>query len=246
MKRNSNKPESNGVKRYEINNQHWYRVPNPETGKEEWLPSVTRFTGHYPKGHFFEQWLSNQGGYQNAQRIKEEAGDRGNNVHAGIEALLTGEEIRYADFTKEEWKHLLGFKNWAEDFRPQVLGIEEIVYSLRSRVAGTLDLRCIIGGKHCVVDHKTSSAIYRAHEIQSNEYGHLSRELGNKVDVAAVLRTGSKHKRGYEFKQWTLCQKMHELFEALLKVGKDFDPSTEPRIEQFPNTLCLDGEKRGV
>jgi hypothetical protein len=63
--------------------------------------------------------------------------------------------------------------------------------------------------------------------------------MGHEVEVAGVLRTGSKHKRGYEWRCWELCQKTHELFGALLKIGRDFDPAKEPTIERYPETLSL-------
>lgn len=240
MKRSSNqldgRPEDYQISRFDIGGEHWYRLVHVVDQTRHWLNSVTKYTGHYPKGPGFDRWLTEQGNYGKAVRARDDAADKGNNVHAGFERIAHGEPMRVEEFTVEEQLHLEGLRNWFEDFQPEVLGFEEMVFSLRNRVAGTLDLRCKIDRVECVMDLKSGKNTYRSHEVQVNEYGVMSRDLGSAVQVVGLLRTGADNAKKYAWQSWPICQKTHELFEALLVVGRDFDRKTEPK---FPKSTPL-------
>lgn len=223
-------PAEYQISRFDIGGQHWYQLVDTVRQTRQWLDSVTKYTGHYPKGQGFYFWLAKQGHIGRANKVRDDAADKGNNIHAAFELLAHGKTPDMRDFTDEEQPHVAGLRNWFEDFDPTIQGIEEIVFSLRNRVAGTLDLRCIIKGMPCVADVKSGNGLYRSHTVQVNEYGVMSNGLGRDVEMAGLIRTGADTPRKYEWQCWPLCQKTHEVFEALLKIGRDFDPKTEPRI----------------
>lgn len=91
------------------------------------------------------------------------------------------------------------------------------------------------------MDVKTSSAIYRNHVIQAQAYALLFNE-GNddKIDQVAVLRTGSRHKCGYEFKTYELCPRTAKIFTCLHFIDFDLDNSMEPNFpKEAPSELIL-------
>src|SRR3990167_2015655 len=62
----------------------------------EYIPSVTWIAGHYPKGVQFYKWLA-ENGWDESQAIKNAAGDKGSKVHAAIEDILDGKELKMND-----------------------------------------------------------------------------------------------------------------------------------------------------
>ena len=237
------KTSDENVLLYEVNDQHFYlHVPT-----KTWMRSVTSITGVYPKGIGFYRWLSSKGSLEAADQEKEAGGDRGTSVHSGISSLIAGEKIRQKDFPENAWPHLLAFKNWHDDHQPKYLANEVVVYDVRRRIAGTLDILAEINGKIGVIDEKTAKYIYRAAEHQSNEYAHLLNQMqgDTKVEFAAVLRTNSKHRRRYEYKQWDVSKKMHKVFVSMHFVAHDFDSTMEPTFPaEVPDTISLSDVER--
>src|SRR3990167_7623609 len=81
---------------------HWYKV-----GRNIY-PSITTILTAYPQSLQLTQWIAEQG-WETSQAIKREAGQRGTNVHTGIEALLNKREISKEAFSLEEWSKLASF-----------------------------------------------------------------------------------------------------------------------------------------
>ena len=71
--------------------ERWYTKPSTheDTGLPSfvYVPSVTWITGYYPKGIGYMQWLAKKG-WDEAEAIKAEAGDKGTIVHHAIGLLL--------------------------------------------------------------------------------------------------------------------------------------------------------------
>jgi len=230
---------SEDVIRYEVYGAHWYlHVPT-----REWMTSVTKPLRHFPKGPQYEEWHANQGGYQNVQRIMEEAGKRGRAVHSGIHSLLKGIPLKRREFDHESWTHLMSFKRWFEDVKPVIYTMEEVVYDTRRKIAGTLDIACELEGVPTILDVKTGKYLYDSNRIQVNEYAKLWEAMGNgpKIEQVALLRTGSKHKCGYEFWKDAVSEERHTVFRALQYVEKFIHPETEPRFgSKPPDELSID------
>ncbi len=222
-----------GVLLYEIHGQHHYKhVPSGT-----WMRSVSRITKLYPPGEGLTRWMCSHGSFDRMQEELQKSALRGTTVHKGIQSLLGGQSLSRDDYDAECWKHLSSFLKWYLDHSPHVHAVEETVYDLRRRIAGTLDLRCSIKGVHTVVDFKTSSGIYRNMELQCNEYGWLFNEChknGHPVEQIAILRTASRHKASYEFKTWKPCDQMHKVFVHLHHIDFDTDPELTPRIPREP------------
>ena len=232
---------SETITRYDLYNRRWYFHQPSET----WMRSVTDITGLYPAGEGLLRWQCSHGSYDKMMESLNQAAERGTAVHSGIERLLNGAIINRDEFTAECWKHLCSFNTWFTGHRPEIKAIEEAVYSLRRRVAGTLDLRCVLDGKHTVIDVKTGSGIYRSHEIQVNQYAKLFEEAhqGNgeaPIEQVGILRTGSKHRVGFEFRVWPVDEALHKIFVHLHHLDYDLDPTMVPRLpKKQPTELSL-------
>jgi hypothetical protein len=130
-----------------------------------------------------------------AHRIrKEEAGQKGTDVHAIIEDFIKGaiqinDGIISADMKSEE-KQVQNFLVWAMNNNITFLESEKKVYSEKYFVAGTYDFKCEIDGKIYLGDIKTSSGIYdRTPLAQCAAYQmmELEHEPDNKIDGRLVI-----------------------------------------------------------
>ena len=87
-------------------------------------PSVTTVLDLYPKGRQFEEWLKQVG--FNASQIVKQAGETGSKIHDAIDRFLNGETILWhredgeENFNLEEWKMVLKFFDFWEEFKPEL------------------------------------------------------------------------------------------------------------------------------
>lgn len=230
------KPEIKIVKK-EVDNTHYYFV------NDEWFPGVTSILDEAaPMPFGLRSFLLNNTP-ESAQEIKDMTAGLGSKLHDAYEKLLNGVELNLgADYkTTKEKKHLVSFWQWYKDVKPTEMKTEHTIASLKYKIAGTLDLKCKINGKNVIVDFKTGANIYWSHGLQLAAYKELYQEMtGETIDEIYVLRTGSRHKSGYEFKLIT------ETFDAFLNVyntylklhgGKIPEP---PLIDVYPELLKLE------
>lgn len=180
-----NVDEEKGIVQVTVADERWYMKPsrNQETGLPEYksVPSVTWIAGCYPKGIGYYKWLANLG-WDEAEAVKNAAGDKGTKVHLAIEAIFRGEEVRYdskflnkskdipEELTDDECKAIESFVEWKNLVKPEVIAWEVTVWSDKYNYAGTVDLICKIGDDYYIVDFKTSKEVHEAHMIQVNMY----------------------------------------------------------------------------
>lgn len=111
------------------------------------------------------------------------AAEIGSQAHALIERWLreqlgqrVGPEPRVHDGAL--WAFLT-FQQWAQTVELEPLAIEQMVWSRRLGVAGTLDLYARVNGQHTVIDFKTGKAVYRESHLQNAAYQIALREMGH-------------------------------------------------------------------
>jgi len=219
----------------------------------KYYPSVTYILDSYPKNIGFYKWLASKG-WDEAERIKEEAGDRGSKVHNAIYDLLKGKTVKFNDkywnettkdferLADKEWECLISFENFWRDKKPQLIASEIVCYSDKHFYAGTIDFIGVIDGKVTLVDWKTSSKIYPSHLLQVAAYLQAESEKGKyKPAETAVLRLGSNHKVGYEFKTVDLkeSQKNFKYFLAVKKIWELEHPKAEPNLKEIPESIKI-------
>lgn len=155
-------------------------------------PSISTILEAYPKGPEFYKWLKETG--ENSDKIKEDAGAQGSNVHKMTEDYDQGLLVSLLDiggsqtWSIREWAM---FSRWVE-FRQQVgdsmkiQAIEMQVLDLELQEAGTLDRFVTIGGKNLLLDIKTSNNIYESYWLQLAAYRRLFERKNTDVKIDAV------------------------------------------------------------
>ena len=128
-----------------------------------------------------------------------------------------------ATLTSDEWDYLMAWVAWAQMFKPQVLKHETSVWHKKNFYAGTIDFigkitipkdcKVYVNGKlttfaneatlSCLLDWKTSSAIYDDYKLQTSAYAACIKQSPKLPFFTGVVRIGTKHKNGgYEMHLW--------------------------------------------
>lgn len=216
----------------------------------EFYPRVTWILDEgYPKGYGFQQWLGTKG-TEEADRIKNEAAEAGSKIHDGIEQLLRGLTLSWECYSPVEWKKLCTFITWLKDFKPdRIYAIERTLYSKEYRYAGTTDCVLLKDNEIYVVDWKSSKAIHNQYWLQVAAYAHAIEEMkllkewyadAKLVTRTAVLRLGSKSKKGYEFIVHDADQIKEDFTDFLgcLRIFlREHDGYPKPTHSELPDTL---------
>jgi len=220
----------------EIDNTHFYWVD------DEFMPSVSHILDiaapkEYGLLNFFKQ--------NTPEEIEEKSNagkENGSIVHDACEKLLNGIEIPLIDYSLRAKKALLSFYEWYNTYLPKSLITEQMVASKINKYAGTLDLVCTIGDKRILIDFKTNKgAIYFTNKLQVMAYKQAYEEsTDEKIDECWILRLGSQHKCGYEYKQIddVSVKDFVNVYQTYLTIngGKIEEP---PIIDVYPETLKL-------
>jgi hypothetical protein len=127
-----------------LDDRHYGReARNKETGlpEIEWRPSITYKAKFYPKGKGFEQFLKNNG--NDADMIRDLAGERGTKMHQAIEVLNNGETVKMGDkfrsnitgeleaLTPEEFYGVMTYKRWWDEEGSkeyEILEAEDVIW----------------------------------------------------------------------------------------------------------------------
>jgi hypothetical protein len=138
------------------------------------------------KAFSFWKYVANLG-WDEAQAVKQAAGDKGSAVHLAIEMILNGEEFRIdtkiedknrstetdramRELTYEELLCVKSFFDWYKEAKPEVISTETVVFSDIHGYAGTVDLICRIDGVPYIIDFKTSKQVWKEYELQISAY----------------------------------------------------------------------------
>lgn len=259
--------EKRGIVQVTTADSRWYGMPSTDPLTKlpvyEWVPSCTWITSFYPRGVGFYKWLAEKG-WDEAQAIKESAGERGTRVHHGINHLLDGISIsmdqplpdndgNLKPLSLEEYEGLMSFVEFHRKYHPTVIAKDLTVWSREQGFAGTLDVLWMIApefadktvpaGLH-LTDFKTSKAVWPAHRIQVSAYKHTPEveEImeANKVkDIhLSILQVGYKlNKAGWKL---TVVPDQIELFAAARTIWANETAGQIPLQRDYPMMLKLD------
>lgn len=156
--------EKRGILQITTSDERWYMKQGEDsvTGLPTFkaVPSATFISSYWPKGKGFEMWLGNKGN-EEAQEIKEAAGEKGSVVHKAIEHINAGQEFRIdtkvpdyrksteqepveRDLTYEEIVCVQSYLDWRrkmeQDYIVEILATERNVFSDMFEFAGTIDV----------------------------------------------------------------------------------------------------------
>ena len=120
----------------------------------------------------------------------------GTTAHAACEAFIKGEEPKVINQAAKN--SFDSFLAWVEDNDVEFIASEAKVYHNVLRYAGTLDVDAVVNGERCIVDLKTSNAIYPEMRLQVAAYARArEQELGIQYKRGWILRL-PKDKSGFE------------------------------------------------
>lgn len=155
--------EKRGIVQITVSDERWYVRPGTDAATDmpvyTPVPSVTWICGYWPKGVGFYKWLADKG-WDEAEAVKQAAGDKGSRVHLAIEKILNGEEFRidtkvadksrsteqeaaFSELSYEELLCVKSFLDWKRDteadYLIETIANETTVFSDIHGYAGTVD-----------------------------------------------------------------------------------------------------------
>lgn len=214
------------------------------TVKNLFVPSVTWIAGHYPKGIAFYKWLADKG-WDEAEAIKQAAGDKGSKIHLAIDDLVHGKEItmdakypskitgQLEELSVQEYEAILSFADWFNETKPEIIASEYVVFNDEYGYAGTIDFKCKIDGKTYIVDLKSGQYIWPEYELQLSAYKHA--EQG--IDALAILQVGyRKNKKSFKF---TEIEDKFDLFLAAKQIWANECSGQTPAQKDYPLSISL-------
>jgi genome maintenance exonuclease 1 len=146
------------------------------------------------------------------------------------EAILfkLGKGLRPLDVVGEEATNAVdACKKWVKENNVEWHTAEEKVYHRGHKYAGTVDATATVNDEYCVIDFKTSKAIYAPYHLQCAAYARAIEDMtGKEIDKAYVLRF-DKESGDFEAASSTELQ---ENFIAFLGVMEGYS-----RIKELEN-----------
>jgi hypothetical protein len=223
--------------RKEVDDSHYYFIDN------EFYPAVTAILDEAaPVPWALKDWFKRMTPDEINGKQKESL-EFGSKIHDAIEKLLNGFELNLLrDYpSTREKKHIVAFAQWYLNFKPKVIATENTVASKKYKYAGTLDLLCQVGDTYWIVDFKTSAGVYESYHWQLAAYRQAVLETyGIAVEKSAILRTGTKHKSGYEFVEGARpFDEFKKIYDIYISLHNGEIPKP-PMIDVYPETLKLE------
>lgn len=118
--------------------------------------------------------------------VLNNAAKRGTTVHKAFETFA--DSGNWPEVEKDYQGYVKSIQAFIEKYEPEIIAVEQKVYSPSLKVAGTFDALMNIDNTLCLVDFKTSKAIYPTHQIQVSAYEGMRQELkmGNEAQPLIV------------------------------------------------------------
>lgn len=245
--------EKRGLVQITSTDERWYQMDTT------FVPSVTWILNSYPKGVQFYQWLASKG-WDEAELIKSEAGDRGNKIHNAISDILAGYEVKidskfrnskgdFEELTGDECEAILSFITWYNEVKPETIAYDFTCYSEKHGYAGTLDYLCRIGEEVYLVDFKTGQNVWDTYALQVSAYKEALKEDINMITnfdgtqpiKLAILQVGyNRNKNKYKF---TEVEDKFEAFMHTKALWQEQHGNEKPKQIEIPVVL-FEGKKR--
>jgi len=237
-------------------------IQDPKTGVPEikWFPSVTWIKSYYYMSPYLMKWIAEKG-LTESERIRDEAGRKGDKVHQATEDIDKGVKIKldagYLNKTTGEMEELSvmeieaikSYVDYIDEFKPELLANEMTIFSKpedEEEYAGTLDRIWASGfvkdnvRQIWIIDLKTSKSIYKDMMMQVSAYSHSDidcKGMGITDEEwenrkLAILQLGyTRNKKGYKF---TEIPDRYDLFKIAYLTWQEENPNSRPTQKDFP------------
>jgi len=110
--------------------------------------------------------------------VRDTAADLGSKVHSWVEQYLKVGKKDLPDDDKV-LNGITAFLKWVDAHKVKFVSSERMVYSRDDHYIGTLDAEAEVDGKLCVLDWKTSKAIYPEYFLQVGAYQKAAEQEGS-------------------------------------------------------------------
>ena len=183
------------IKRIDSDEGRLYEVPNGNR-----YPSVTAVTGKMNEAAI-KAWRARVG-EDEANRISNRAASRGTLIHEHCEAFLKGEPLQVDMFNHDMWTSLKPYVDKIDNIH----ALENMLYTDKLRMAGTVDCIGEYEGELSIIDFKTSSRSKDESKIenyflQATAYSLMFEEMfGIKIPNIVIL-VGVDHQSPQVFKK---------------------------------------------
>lgn len=240
---------------------------NKETGLPEiqWLPSSTWIKSYYYTSPYLVKWIADKG-LTESERIKKEAGTKGDKIHQATEDIDKNGEIdinakyenkekgEMEELTVEELEAIQSYQRFIDEVKPELIANEMTVFA--EKYAGTLDRIWGITENEkrqiWIVDIKTSKSIWKDMILQVSSYSHadidyeklgITEEEWNNRKLAILQLGYTKNKNGYKF---TEIPDRYDLFELAYQVWAEENPAAKPLQRDFPLKIVSNWRKEEI
>ena len=156
------------------------------------------------------------------RRKKEEAGQKGTDIHFEVEKLVKGSIGAWGGIldpnTKSEFPQVQHFINWAVENNVKFLESEKHIYSKSLWLGGIVDIVCEINGEVWITDIKTGSGIYPEAFAQTAGYELMLKEMGMKEPVKGHIVLNLKKDGTFQEKRSVSTEDAKNFFLACVQV----------------------------
>jgi len=163
-----------------------------------------------------EEWMKRVG--LEADRIRDEAAAFGKSIHAALATHARGDRLLPLDLPESWWATVEAGRQWLDDNLDEVYAVEEPIASALYGYAGQPDVYGRRKGRKtpCVVDFKTTAAVYWSHRFQLAAYRKAAQETYGDRPSERIVLLFSKDEPGKvtphilthhdaDFAGWTYC-----------------------------------------
>jgi hypothetical protein len=155
---------------------------------------------------------------------KKEAADVGTQVHAWVEAFIKAKSKKdWPEIPKDPqvFNGISAFLKWVDEYEVKFISSEKLIYSKKYKYAGIMDAEAIIKRKLCVIDFKTSKAIYPEMRFQVAAYqAAVEEESGKEYSGNKWLARFDKTTGDFEAHEFAEQDKDFKAFLAALDLKR--------------------------
>ncbi|MGH6794635.1 MAG: PD-(D/E)XK nuclease family protein [Methylocella sp.] len=160
-------------------------MPHPKSGyflaNGAKCPGTTTIIGRFKDSGALIKWAYDQGkSGLNLYETRDKAAEAGTLAHAMVEARIKGEKLETpladAGVLQKAIAAFGAYESWAKGNRLRVVEQEMLLVSEKHRYGGTPDAIGELDGVLCLLDWKTSNAVYSDHLLQLAAYKILWEE----------------------------------------------------------------------
>lgn len=204
------------------------------------VPGTTTVIGRFKDSGALMHWAFQQGksGAERLYDAAEKAADIGTLAHAMVEKHINGDDPETvfngeADDYKDKARNAFNeYLEWAAQTDVKIIAQEMHLVSEEYRFGGTPDAIGMIGNSLCLLDWKTSNAVYPDHAIQLAAYRQLWNENHPEQPLtgASYLLRFSKNYPDFEARKFGDLSEAWEIFKHY-RLAYDLDKLLKARVK---------------